>query len=842
MRRIKAFTLTELMVTITIVSVALLVMVKAFKSIQMAIQYSKDRMIAVNLAQEKLQIIRDMSYYKIIPSTSVSYLNEFTPSIPYDNFYFEPENVLEAGVRYTRYTYVVPVVEVSTTVVELPPQSSDTGMKKVTVTVVWRQGREYKNVQLSSIISNPDTVMANSVLTGTIQDSSTLLPVSNAFINIAEYIGYRTYSDSFGNFTLSITPGNYTLYITAKGYFSHFETFSISANQTLTKSIYLTKMDSGNFEGVPWIRDHLVISQVVGSTENATTGFDQEYIEIYNPTTYTWLVNGEIGLKFQRIYDTSKKDIKIDYRTDYIYPGGFYLFANTSPVVVAGLSVDADAVWDNSNSSSDFPYFNPSINSYNIIPVSGDGPDEGGGAIELYRKSDGKILDQVGWNRNNGASKYAPFCEGGACMDYAIQQNIGLEEGEQYIRYSSTDSVSSSYGPAYDSNVNRYDFKDNYSGITIPPRNSSTTITVISATPADGAIVSCSDGLSVSTSAYLVGSDRKYAYFNVVNVATGTWTCSVSSNTYGIIYDTVTVTSGSTFTVTDVYLDTYVTWGYVTGQVTDIYGMVISPSIKVENSLGDGTYVDSNGRYSLMVSTGSMDMIANPENLNPYYVSLSSQNINISPGEIHSGVDFVLYQGAKISGFVTRDGVNPIPGMNVIIYDTNLVGKDSQLTDSYGRFLSNILSTGTYIVQVVTDSKESVSPSSTTVTLISAGSVYFSSTFTVTNAIGYIQGSVSENGEPIKSGVLIVVTTDTLSGTPPQLPDLSSSTLAGAPYYIASSNEEGEYTVEARENSNYIVYAYYPYLNGSTFEIKWASASPVSVLPGQYTTGLDFSW
>ena len=835
----KGLTLTELMVSVAVISLAIIVIAKSFRSINMAIQFSKDRAIATNLAQEKMQILKQMIYYKVLPSTSISYLEDFSPPIPYDNLYFPPETILEGGVYYKRYTYILPVVEVGNTIVEMPPNSPDTGMKKITVTVVWQSYSKKGKVQISSIYSNPDTVMANASISGRVRDSTTFLPIPGAFINIAEYLGARGVTDSNGNYFISITPGYYSLYCEARGYFPHFRQISVAPEQTLVLNIDLNKMGYSKMTGVVWLVDHPVISQIVGSTL-APSGFTQEYVEIFNPTTYPWLVNGNLGLRFQRIYDTSKKNISIEYLTDYIPSGGFYLFANTTPLVINGVLINADAIWSDSNSPSDFPYFNPPADP-NIIPVVGDGPDEGGGAIELYRISDGKILDQVGWNRNYGASgkKIAPFYE-----KNPIPQNNGLQGGEQYVRYSSTWGVTSSYGPAYDSNDNSVDFYVYSSGIVISPRNSTFSAPSIAGTPAYGAIVSCSDGLSISTYAYRRGELRGYAYFELNEIATGTWTCLISSSSYSLIIDSFTSVAGSTTNLNSVFLTSLVDYGYITGMVTDAYGANITPAIKVVASDGNYTYV-SNRRYIIPVTTSPINITVNPDNLNPSYVSVSSQNISIMPGEVKSGVDFVLYQGGRITGKVLiRGSTRPAPGVAVVIYDIYDVAKDQQITTNLGTFLTKVLSTGIYIVSPIVDSKEIVTPSTYSVNITNPGSIVFSTTFTVSNALGYISGSVYFNSSPIKTGVLIAVTTVTLPGTPPQIPMLSSFTLTGPPIYLASSNEEGKYIVEVRHSTNptYNVYAYYPHPSGEGFNIYWAVRSNVSVWAGENRGGINFSW
>ncbi|MEW5951125.1 MAG: carboxypeptidase regulatory-like domain-containing protein [Elusimicrobiota bacterium] len=835
MRKKKGFTLVELLIAIALIGIGIMALAESFKYIQRGIQLSKNRSIASNLAQEKMQIIKEKSYYNIAPTTAPLYLNDFSPAIPYDNSFFPPEIILEAGVTYTRYSYIQNIQEDSGNLVTISPTAPDTGMRQITVTAVWNEGGTRKNFQVKSIITNTNTVMANCVFNGTVRNASTFAPIQNAVVNMAENVGYRDTTGSSGAYNISVVPGNYTMYVSAKGYFPAFKQVSITANQTQTNNFDLVQMASGTVIGYPWLRDHLVISQIVGSTINSS-GWDQEYVEIFNPTTYTWTVNGNIGLKYQRIYDTVKKNIQINYFIASIAPGGFYLFANTGTVIAAGYSRNADAVWSDSNNISDFPDF---ANQKNIIRVFDEGGDEGGGALELYRISDSAVLDQVGWNRNDGASgkKTAPFYE-----TNAIAQTIGLQRNELYARYSSTSGISSSYGPSYDSNNNNADFYDYSSSVSLPPRNSSFNLPVIAATPADGAIASCSDGLSSPVSASLSGTPP-YAFFQLTDVATGTWSCMITSNSYTVTYDTVSITSsGSTFIFgsTWTFLDSQAISAYITGRVLNSNNNPISPQIKVTNYSSDAWARTSDGRYILTVSGGYTNVVANPGSYNSSYVSVTSENVHVNLGEIRGGVDFILYPGGRISGFVTRDGSNPLPGIAIAINDFNGLAKDVQISGTDGRFISNNLSTGTYYVEPSIDPKETVTPSSTTVNIVSAGTTYFSSTFTVKNAMGYVKGSVSYQGNPVKTGALIVVSTVTIAS----LPNISTASLSGAPYYMTSSNEEGIYTAEVRQSTNpaYRVYAFYPAENGNTYTLLSSTITNVPVLAGQTTTGVNFSW
>jgi prepilin-type N-terminal cleavage/methylation domain-containing protein len=836
----KGVTLVELMVALVVLGVGIIMLINSFGYVQKAIQGSKNRTLASNLMQEKMQILKQLPYYQVLVTTDPAHdTTDFAPeSVNYDTGYFPPETVIEAGVTYTRYTYIQVAREDSGKLVQLSPSTPDTGLKLITVTVVWGTGGSKRKLSLLSVVANPDTVMSNSTFNGAVTDSANNAPVYGALVNVAENMGWRDSTDASGDYSIGLSLGNYTMVVSAPGYYTQFRSVSIAANQAQEQDFSLVKIATGSVSGTVWLRDHLVISQVVGSTVSA--GYDQEYVEVYNPTTFTWLMNGAVGLKFQRPVDAFAKTIAIDYDTDYLSSGGYYLFANAGTITAGGVSVNADAVWNGGNSTSDFPYFGT---QKNIIPTSNES-SEGGGALELYKVQDGTALDRVGWNRNSGGQT-APFSE-----TAGIDQNIGLEVGEQYVRYASTAGLSSVWGPAYDSNNNNNDFYD-AATIAYPPHNSLSSAISISGTPAAGSVVTASDGVSSSTTAWLTGGSRPYATFTLVDVATGTWMVIMSSGMYSLENDTVPIPSYGAvyvFPSSSTYLSQITGNAVITGHVTNVLGQPITaPSlIKVaSNGAGPDAYASAaSGRYTLLVSTGLIDITANPGNANSNYVSVSSVSIPVGLGQVYSGVDFTLYQGARISGFVTRDGINPLPGVVVSVMDSNGNSMDQQVSDVNGRFTSLNISTGVYGVEPVLSSFEASSPGSQAVTLASAGSTVFSATFTVAGAMGHITGSVSSGGAPIKTGVLIVVTTSLLTGSPPAVPNFSTATLSGAPFFVTSSGEDGNYSLDVSQSTapKYNVYAYYPKPSGGSATMAVSAVANVSVLAGQTAAGVNFSW
>ena len=139
----------------------------------------------------------------------------------------------------------------------LPPTTPDTGMKLVTVTVVWRNGPEHKKIQIRTIVANPDTVTANAIFTGTVRNATTLAVIPGAVVNMAENLGWRDTSDASGIYSINASPGSYTLGTAVPGYFPSYRAVSIAAAETQTQDFDLVPMSSGS---VPGTRDPIRIN------------------------------------------------------------------------------------------------------------------------------------------------------------------------------------------------------------------------------------------------------------------------------------------------------------------------------------------------------------------------------------------------------------------------------------------------------------------------------------------------------------------------------------------------------------------------------------------------------
>ncbi len=247
-------TLVELMLAVAILSIIGLGLVGTFGSVGRAIQFSKNRTLASNLAQEKIQILKEQSFNRVLVTTAPAYLTAFSPAVPYDQGYYTPESILEGGKNFTRYTYVEVTDENSGSLV-YSGAAPDTGMKAITVTVTWSEGTSSKKLQIRNILGNINMRMNNSIVKGVVTRFGTATGIQGALVTMAENVGYQDYTDASGNYLINLLPGTYTMNVTAKGYFPAYMTLSVSPT-AINQPISLVAMGSGTVQGTAWINDH----------------------------------------------------------------------------------------------------------------------------------------------------------------------------------------------------------------------------------------------------------------------------------------------------------------------------------------------------------------------------------------------------------------------------------------------------------------------------------------------------------------------------------------------------------------------------------------------------------
>lgn len=834
--RARGVTLVELIVMSVIASLVALTIIQGFSGINRGILSTRFKTIATELANDRMQVLKNTSYFRLrISSQTVvpAALASFSPPLRSDTTNYPPTTTTVRGVPFTFYTVVERVQrnDVSDDLEVINWDSPDTGLKKMTIEVVWQEQNSWKRLQLNNVLENPNRSTATGDFGGTVRDTSSAF-VPGVLIDLAENPSFSTLTDSVGSYRLGAPAGTYTLRASKRGYFSQSVPNSVIAGSSTLVTVNFTNflaMSSGTIAGTVWQNTHLVISRICGKT----AGSGHEYVEIFNPTTWTWTVDGAIGLKFQRTaaQDPAPLPITIDYAGggNTIQPGGFYLFGCNPIINVDGTLITADASWDNAVGSANytnFPYFDGGMMDFNIIPTNPTGTGEGVGTLTLYEIPGGTTLDMVGWK---GAGSFNP----GSFETAPIPGILGMEPSNIYYRKSDVAGVwSTTVGPAYDSGNNSVDWAVNLGGLNLFPRKtSSPPLPVTSGTPSAGAFVFADDGLSLTSQAALAGSPPE-ARFTLPSVATGTWTVSASSGNYFTSFST-SVTGGVTIS-TGIILASPTVYGFVSGYVKDaatsagINGISITPG---------ATVTDAAGFFRAGLSPGLQTITANLGRGNPLYTE-TTQSVAVGLGQIDSDINFFLSGAGKITGRVTLDGLTPIPDVSVEISNTLTGYALDNITTAIDGSFSASVPVGSYIVRPALASGETVSPAWSNTTLTAVNSTVFSATFTVTSSFGALAGTFSTLGKPISTGVLIIASTAAVPALPPTVDKTFRG--AGNLYYLGASLADGTYSISLASGT-YRVSAWYTTFSGGNPTVTRKDQVGVVVTP-RNTTSLNLSW
>lgn len=856
----RGVTLVELMVAVTIFSVGILAFMGGFTGVTRAIQKAKTRTLSANpLTMERMEVLKQTSYYRLLATTAPATAPEpGLGSFPYDTGYYPPETQIVGGLSFTRRVLIEKVA--GNPLVAVVSASADTGIKRITVYTIWQEEGDWKKYEARSLLHNPTYTPPPSTIKGNVDIQGTATNITDVRVEVFQNANWFDLTDAGGDYSIASGSGTFSLRATKFGYHTYYSAnFDVPAGAVVTQNFEMIQIASGTVTGSVWFSTNIVISQVVAST-GTYNSYEVEYVELYNPTTYTWTLGASnLELRYrERNTGPAETTIPLTYNVTTLPASGYYLIASTTPVAVLGGTRAADAVY-----TKDFGSLctladpNPCTNTApNICDCITDSKD---GGIGIRQGAAGPYYDRVAWSNSTSQAPPDELKE-----TVAIELKDGLEDNEQIVRMTSTGSVVSSLGNAYDTDYSTRNFfsycvngascklgEIQVPELQIPPRNTAILQIPVSGRPAFGAVVTASDGLSrstqaltlasVSQSTFAAGGLFPYASFTLQYVATGTWVVSAASVSYYLQVATVTMTSSgqflqilSTTTIpnwpyTGYYalrLTSSTDRGFVAGTVRDVDGNVL-PNITVKSS-GGSTTSGGDGQYRLSIPSGTVTVDCNPSSdpgFNSTYVSASSAGVVVNLGQFTSGVNFNLSKGGGVRGWVTINGVDALPDV-VVAAEVSGVEVKSTISGSDG-YYAMTLSTGSYDIKPKLDTGEIYTPEGCCVAQsVTVGTTLFVGTFTVSGAFGNIVGSLTSGGVAINTGVLLVATTGTITSDPP----LNNSTLRGGGviYYGASSLPDGTYKLPVRGNATaYNVYGWYAPSLGAAVQRRSGSA-PVS--------------
>lgn len=531
----------ELVVAALLVGVGVFVSIKVFNGVAKSVFISQTKQVATALAREKLEALQVLAYYRLRAAGAPTYYQpggSGTPFFYYDPYYTPgPERIQVGNVTYFRGAYIERVYRDPSTgnlaaMAAATPYQTEAGMKRIKSSVMWKDGSSWRVADVTGLKENPNRTRGEVKFVGVITDTNSV-PLSGGLgirVDTVETLGQMVNAspNASGYYEFSIRPGTYTLRVrdtsSAWNYFSAKRSAYVGYETGVTTvNFQLSRFSYGRVDAAFWWNSSPVISRVVGSSASfSNPAFAQEWVEIFNPTTWTWDAT-KLNLHYYMTHNSSEPaagalpnttadydlhKIDVGYVNTSIPPGGYFLFANTPTIDLREGSVTADAVWETVDPSAnawwrvDRPAgavgrfdpagllsagapnpdiittaetanFLPSQSTWNfVLGVPAVQYNGGGGALRLsysrQSSTDYIYLDGVGWRGGLDAG-----CVGGGRDPVVAEENFrlvdkagaiedcaGLQAGEQYLRYASTMAWQETrdVGPAYDSNCNVRDW------------------------------------------------------------------------------------------------------------------------------------------------------------------------------------------------------------------------------------------------------------------------------------------------------------------------------------------------------------------------------------------------
>ncbi|MBI5625084.1 MAG: carboxypeptidase regulatory-like domain-containing protein [Elusimicrobia bacterium] len=832
-------TLVEMVVAMTILTIIVIAGFSSFSFITKSIHKSRTRTLANNLVQEKMEVLKNYSYYQLLVTTHTAFLHGYE----YDDRTYPTETINMWGYpSFTRAVHVAYAEMAGGQISTVSYSANDTGMKLLTSYLFWEDGSQARTLVVKNLLANPSVSGMDSGLFGTAL-TSLGAPLQGALIEVVGYPNWTAFTDAGGDYTFSVAKGTYSILCSSTGYYQAIRTNIAAHRGTPGEADFsMVQIASGSVSGTVWISTQLVLSQLVVSSDgvNGNGSPEREWIDVYNPTTYTWTINAGT---FELWYDNktggaAPQIIPLTYVNTSLPSHAYYLIASSRNIQVNDVLYAADAYYTAEGS--------------NIFVDNSDGgigiaPSGGGPGVKFY--------DSACWSNLSGPSPPTDFKEG-ACAGLPT----GVMDGYQLVRKTHylSEVVDLNYGSSYDTDYTEKNWLYDLA-VTTPPRNTSIVRVPLVGRPAHGAMASSPDGRSVpvQTSTLDPGTETERAQFSILGVTTGTWSVSITSGAYMLEVGTVAVLQNTTTYIPNAateptwpaantnhsILTSTSTGGFLQGYV---YGSGAAfstpiPDILVEAG-GPSNRTSAQGFYLLNVSTGTLTVNANFNTDDSRYAT-DSAAATVGVGEIVSVPDFHLAQSGTIMGYVTS-GTGALPSVVVkaALAGTNYEG----YSDGTGYFYIYVpVNAAAYTVTPILSAGQSYGTSPTdplTGTISASGQVVHVGTITVTGGMGTISGVVKDaSGNAITTGVLVIASVGAITDPPAAIYGSSGPGMA-FPVYSISSQSDGTYSLEVTAG-DYNMSAYYPDADPytGTFSLKRKTKAGVPVTAGGSTPNTDFT-
>jgi hypothetical protein len=219
--------------------------------------------------------------------------------------------------------------------------------------------------------------------------------------------------------------------------------------------------------------------------------------------------------------------------------------------------------------------------------------------------------------------------------------------------------------------------------------------------------------VNASGPAYGYATTRPDGTYNVIGLATGTYTVSYHGCGQNVVADThpdpVEVVGGQTTSPVSIDLEEgAIVQGNISSELGFPLPMACANALAAEFGAITSGYADSNGNYSIIgIPAGQYKVQAQAcgtgnhvaEYFDDTYSWAEAQVFDLEAGELVTAVDFLLDPGATIQGTVTDAGGNPIDGICVTALNDGEASDGYGSTDEEGNYAVSGLPAGTYRVQ-----------------------------------------------------------------------------------------------------------------------------------------------
>ena len=816
-----------MMVAVIMGTVALAV-VGALANLGVSINYTRETTISTNLSQEKLEEIKAGGFYNVVVTSATAYDSNFSPLLEYDSAFYAPETIVRGGTTFTRRVFVEKLDDdAQGNLVNMGYPHPDTGLKRVTVQVIWNKKGNWKKNVVSSLVHNPEREPLEKSVYGTVTDSVSGQPVGGVVVAARRNPGWTATTDSSGYYSFQCTGDTMRLRSSKRGFELYTSpSFAMPAypNNNVLHDFSVVAIASRTVYGYVVANNQIVISQVNAEWSNTDP---TEFLELYNPTTAAYTIDpADLFMKFVDETDTVVTATVTWINTTIPAESYFLILGSAGGDTTSPSGVTADATY----------YADTGSISTNI-----DDTKEAG---VIIADGSGNIIDSLAWG--NPGQDGPPSATQGDYFELSAHNvgnsNFRLEKGETLYRKA----LSTSTNTDMDASVpgahvtlgnawNTWNNNDDWAGTggSPIPRNSLVSYTPAGGTALEGSFVMADDEVSPTV---IASTSAPLGYFSL-DVAIGDWTLRMASGTLAGSTEISVLAGGTSFFY--ILRATYTAdVGFITGVTRKYSSNGFGPVLVQADPGGLQTFSDASGNYFIEVpSNETYVMTGNPGFYDPdWNTATSTFQVTVETGLLYEGVDLSIWKNGWISGRVTTNGIDGIP--NVVVVSTGAFSNgNTAVTDGNGNYtiVGLRLIGNPYWVYPVIEVDQVSTPIGTSISVTQGGNAG-GTDFQITGAYMYIAGDVTEAGDEIGTGVLIMASTGTINAASP--PSITYSLRSGAQYYYQTfSASDGTYALQLPGGRTYNLVAWYTDAKGATSYKTAAVALPVSSGASQ-----DFSW